>query len=35
MDGEFENIRERLAELYVALNTTSRDEHVGDAERLN
>lgn len=33
MDGEFEPMRGDLAELGVALNTTARDEHVGDIER--
>ena len=33
MDGEFEPMRGELAEIGVALNTTVRDEHVGDIER--
>ncbi|MDG7001629.1 MAG: hypothetical protein JRN15_21230, partial [Nitrososphaerota archaeon] len=33
MDGEFENLRGDLADLNIALNTTARDEHVGDVER--
>jgi hypothetical protein len=33
MDGEFEPLRDSLAELGIALNATSRDEHVGDIER--
>ena len=33
MDGEFVPLRGGLAEIGVALNETSRDEHVGDIER--
>ena len=33
MDGEFERIREPLADAGIQLNTTSRDEHVGEIER--
>jgi hypothetical protein len=33
MDGEFEYLRPKLAEMSVTLNTTSRDEHVPEAER--
>ena len=32
MDGEFERIREPLADAGIQLNTTSRDEHVGEIE---
>jgi len=33
MDGEFETLRGDLADANVTLNTTGRDEHVGDIER--
>jgi hypothetical protein len=33
MDGEFEALRGNLADNGVILNTTARDEHVGDIER--
>ena len=33
MDGEFGHLRGELADLGIALNETSRDEHVGDIER--
>jgi hypothetical protein len=33
MDGEFEPLRGDLADAEIALNTTARDEHVGDIER--
>ena len=33
MDGEFTHLRGELASIGVALNDTSRDEHVGDMER--
>lgn len=33
MDGEFEPLCGELAEVGIALNTTARDEHVGDVER--
>lgn len=32
MDREFEPLRGDLAEIGVSLNTTARDEHVGDIE---
>jgi hypothetical protein len=33
MDGEFESLRGELADIEIGLNTTARDEHVGDIER--
>ena len=33
MDGKFEPMRGELAGIGVELNTTARDEHVGDIER--
>jgi hypothetical protein len=30
MDGVFDSLRRDLASLQVQLNTTARDEHVGD-----
>ena len=33
MDGEFDGLRGEMAEYEVALNTTARNEHVGDVER--
>eukprot|EP00934_Nitzschia_sp_Nitz4_P002894 Nitzschia sp. Nitz4//scaffold489_size5144//2753//5083//NITZ4_009231-RA/size5144-processed-gene-0.2-mRNA-1//1//CDS//3329552900//2884//frame0 len=33
MDGAFESLRDGLATMGIVLNTTSRDEHVGEAER--
>ena len=33
MDGEFGHLRGEMADLGIALNETSRDEHVGDIER--
>lgn len=33
MDGEFEIMRDELADIGVMMNTTARDEHVGDIER--
>jgi hypothetical protein len=33
MDGEFETLRENLLDMRIQLNTTGRDEHVGDIER--
>ena len=33
MDGEFEMLRGDLADINITLNTTARDEHVGDVER--
>eukprot|EP00934_Nitzschia_sp_Nitz4_P008987 Nitzschia sp. Nitz4//scaffold353_size16344//11151//16190//NITZ4_008865-RA/size16344-processed-gene-0.13-mRNA-1//1//CDS//3329548925//8977//frame0 len=33
LDGAFEPLRDGLGELGITLNTTSRDEHVGEAER--
>jgi hypothetical protein len=30
MDGKFDTLRGDLASLQVQLNTTARDEHVGD-----
>ena len=33
MDGEFEALRGNLADNGIILNTTARDEHVGDIER--
>ena len=33
MDGKFEPMRGELAEIGVALNITTRDEHVGDIKR--
>jgi hypothetical protein len=33
MDGQFENLRGKLAELQIGLNTVSNDEHVPDIER--
>ena len=33
MDGEFGHLRGKLADMGIALNKTSRDEHVGDIER--
>jgi hypothetical protein len=35
MDGEFEPMQGKLADLGIALNETGRDEHVGDIERFN
>jgi Reverse transcriptase (RNA-dependent DNA polymerase)/Zinc knuckle len=33
LDGEFESLRPKLAEMAITLNVTSRDEHVPEAER--
>ena len=33
MDGEFEPLRGNLADCGIALNSTARDEHVGEAEQ--
>jgi hypothetical protein len=33
LDGRFESLKERLSEIGVSANITSRDEHVGDIER--
>ena len=33
MDGEFGHLRGELVDMGIALNETSRDEHVGDIER--
>ena len=33
MDGEFGHLQGELADMGIALNETSRDEHVGDIER--
>ena len=33
MDGEFRNLWGELADMGIALNETSHDEHVGDIER--
>ena len=33
MDGEFESLRGDMAELGITLNTTAKDEHVGEIER--
>ena len=33
MDGEFGHLRGELADMGIALNETSRDEHMGDIER--
>jgi len=33
MDGEFEPLRDKLLDMQILLNTTGRDEHVGDIER--
>lgn len=33
MDGEFDSLRGYLADDGISLNTTARDEHVGDVER--
>ena len=33
MDGEFGHLRGKLADMGIALNETSRDEHVGEIER--
>ena len=32
MDGEFESLRGKLADCGIVLNTTARDEHVGEVE---
>ena len=33
VDGEFKTLRRDLADINVTLNTTARDEHMGDVER--
>jgi hypothetical protein len=33
MDGEFESVRDDLADIGVSLNVTARDEHVADIEQ--
>ena len=34
MDGEFGHLRGEMASMGITLNETSRDEHVGDLERI-
>ena len=33
MDGEFQHMWDDLADIGMILNTTARDEHVGNVER--